>query len=208
MRTDRVCGMKILQISPYVDPRFGGQEKHVLALSRTLSSRGHEVTITSCQSNGSRFARGIDVFRVHSVNMLGLRIVSVTELTKLLRRTHFDVCHLHHQTLFGETVLLASKICKVPTVTTMHSLMLRRMLARFLYDRTSLRFVSILSSRVICLSPGIEQHLVKRGLDRTKCVVIPNAMDVRSFKEMLWKKDEELSEAKFDILFETFERKI
>ena len=194
-------GVKILQVSPYIDPEFGGQEKHVLALSQILSSMGHEVTILSCQSSGLRFARGLDALRIRSIRLLGLRIVSITELTKFIRRTRFDVCHLHHQTIFGEIALLANKICKLPTVTTLHSQMLRRLPTRFLYDRTSLRFISSLSSKVICLSPGIMQNLVRRGLDRNECVVVPNAIDVRLLKEQLRRQDKNLSGTEFDLLF-------
>jgi len=193
--------MRILQITPYLDPKIGGQEKHVLALSEALSRLGHNVTILTCGSYPSSIVKSFDVFKISSLKLLGLRIMSVKELTRFLKEYRFEVCHLHHQTIFGETVLLVTKIHKLPTVTTLHSLMLRKIPAKFLYDRISLRFVSALSSKVICLSPGIMQSLVRRGLKRSKCVVIPNAINVRSLKDQFRKKGKELHEPKFDLLF-------
>jgi len=78
--------------------------------------------------------------------------------------------------------------------------MLRDFPARFLYDRISLRIVSELSKKVICLSQNIMLDLVRRGLERPKCVVIPNAIDVKSLGEQFRKIDNE-SEPNFDLLF-------
>lgn len=193
--------MKILQITPYLDPKLGGQEKHVLALSETLSRLGHDVTILTCGPFPSSIVQGFDVLKTSSVNFLGLRIISVKELTHFLKENRFEVCHLHHQTILGETILLINKIRKLPTVTTLHSLMLRRIPAEFLYDGISLRFISALSSKVICLSSNIMQNLVRRGLKRSKCVVIPNAINIQSFKDRFRKIGKELREPKFDLLF-------
>ena len=193
--------MKILQITPYLDPKLGGQEKHVLTLSKTLSSLGHDVTILTCGAYPSSVVQGFDVFKINSVNFLGLRIISVKELTHFLNENRFDVCHLHHQTLFGEIVLLVSKMRGLPTVTTLHTLMLRRTPTKFLYDRISLRFISALSSKVVCLSPTIMQNLVRRGLKRSKGVAVPNALDILSLKDQFRKIGKELRERKFDLLF-------
>lgn len=192
--------MKILQIAPYVDPRLGGQERYVLALYRALSSFGHEVTILTCQSPLVT-PQNLRISRIHAVKLLGLRIISPNGLISFLLNNQFDICHLHHQTIFGEIVLLATKICKLPTVTTLHSQMMRRMPAKLLYDRISLRLVSTLSSKVICLSPKIMQNLTKRGVEYSKCVVIPNAVNVLSLKDQFQKTHSELHEPKFDLLF-------
>lgn len=193
--------MKILEITPYLDPKLGGQEKHVLALSETLSRLGHDVTILTCGTYPSGIVHGFDVSNINSVNLLGLRIISVKKLTRFLKENRFEVCHLHHQTIFGETILMINKIRKLPTVTTLHSLMLRRMPAKFLYDRISLRFMSALSSKVICLSPNIMQDLVGRGLKRSKCVVVPNGVDIRSLKSQFREMGKSLSGPEFDLLF-------
>lgn len=193
--------VKILQVTPYLDPKGGGQERHVLALAKTLSSFGHKVTILTCGSYPQSVAQGFDIIKIRSVNLLGLRIISMKDLIRLLTRSRFDVCHLHHQTLLGEIVLLGNKIRGLPTITTLHTTMLRTTPAKFFYDRVSLRFISALSSKVICLSPNIMNDLVKRGLKRSKCVVIPNALDVQSLKDEFHKIGKELKGPKFDILF-------
>jgi len=48
--------MKIIQISTFFHPVYGGVEDHVLNLSKELLAKGHEVTILTSDSNkkGSR----------------------------------------------------------------------------------------------------------------------------------------------------------
>ena len=116
--------MKILQISPSIDSKRGGQERHVIALSKKLVSYGHSVTIACCQSNHSNFLQNIDVFEFPARSLLGLKLISPKVLVPFLNKNRFDVCHLHYQTLFGESVLLSSKMCKLPVVTTLHSEMI------------------------------------------------------------------------------------
>ena len=196
-----MCGMKVLQISPYADPTIGGQEKHVLNLSKTLASLGHEVTIFTCRYRSPNNSKNFRVYEVRSKGLLGLRLISMKELAHFLSKNSFDIVHLHYETLFGETILLTNKICKLPTVTTLHSQMIRSLPARFIYDRISLRFISIISRKVICLTPKIMQDLVRRGLDPYKCVIIPNAIDVESLKIQFKKIQKELPEHEFDLLF-------
>jgi glycosyltransferase involved in cell wall biosynthesis len=192
--------MRILEVSPYVDPKRGGQEKHVLALSKALSRLGHVVTVAACGYYDSRFIEDLEFVKIDSKQVLGLCFISGDKLIDFISTNKFDICHLHHATLFGETVLTINKICNLPTVTTLHSLMLRNLPARFLYDRISLRIVSKLSNKVICLSQNIMLDLIRRGLERPKCVVIPNAIDVQFLGDQFRKIHDEL-EPNFDLLF-------
>ena len=192
--------MKILQISPYAEPTVGGQERHVLALSETLASLGHEVTILTCQPF-SNTSQNFQVATINSVSLMGLRLVSPGDLIRFLLEKRFDVCHLHHQTLFGEIILLINRMCGLPTITTLHTLMLRRAPARFIYDRLSLKVISTFSRRVVCLSRKIMQNLVGRGLESSKCVVIPNAVDLETLRQKYREACDQLREPWFDILF-------
>lgn len=193
--------MKILQVSPYIDPRLGGQERYVLALSKTLSRLGHDVTILTCGNCPKNVSKDYNVIKIPSKKIMDLHLLSVKELARFLNGNRFDVVHLHHQSLFGEIALIVNKIYGLPTVITLHSLMLRRMPAKFLYDRTSLGFISLLSKKVICLSPRIMQSFGRRGLDLSKCVVIPNAIDVASLENRFQSIQRELHEHEFDLLF-------
>lgn len=193
--------MKILQIAPYIDPRLGGQERHVLGLSEAISRLGHDVTILTCGPYPSSIVKGFEVFKTSSHSFLGLRFIPVKQLYFFLRARRFDLCHLHHQTLFGETVLMTNKLLRLATVTTLHTQMHRRLPAKVFYDRMSLKSIGALSSKVICLSHNIMDDFVRRGLERSKCVVIPNALDVESLKERFDKSCEQLDEPRFDLLF-------
>jgi glycosyltransferase involved in cell wall biosynthesis len=173
----------------------------VLTLSKTLASLSHEVTILTCQPDSSNTPQNFQVSTINSVKLMGLRLVRPAELIHFLLEKRFDVCHLHHQTFFGEAILLVNKTCKLPTVTTLHTQMIRRLPARLLYDRISLRFISTLSSKVICLSPNIMQDLVRRGLERSKCVVVPNGIDLWSLKSQFREIGKGLSAPECDLLF-------
>ena len=193
--------MKILQISPYADPKRGGQERHVLALCKILASLGHEVTLLTCKADSSNSSRKFQIYTVSSLSLIGLPFVRPKELMAFLSEKKFDICHLHYKTLFGEIVLLVNRKCKLPTVTTLHSQMIRRLPAKFFYDRISLKIIGNLSKKVICLSPKLTQELIKRGLKGSKCVVIPNAVDVKMLKDRLQKIRRGLHESEFDLLF-------
>lgn len=193
--------MKILQISPCADPKLGGQERHMVTLSKILGSFGHEVTILTCQTGSSNISQNIQVSTINSINLMGLRLIHPRELITFLLEKRFDVCHLHHQTLLGETILFINKTYGLPTITTLHTQILRRVPAKLFYDRASLKLIGKLSDRVICLSPGIMQSLVRRGLTSSKCVVIPNAIDVKSLESQFQKIRGELHEPEFDLLF-------
>ncbi|WGM90393.1 MAG: glycosyltransferase family 4 protein [Candidatus Bathyarchaeum tardum] len=168
------------------DPKVGGQEKHVLALSKHLANIGHDVTLLTCESNNpSNTSKGFKVAKIDFSKVMGLHLISFKKLVYFLSKTNFDICHLHHETLFGEIMMLAKRKLNFPLVTTLHTSMNRSFPAKHLFDRVSLRFISSSSDKVICLSPSIMQNLVRRGLDGFKCVTIPNALDVTGIEDQL-----------------------
>lgn len=176
--------MKILQMTSNSDPKVGGQERHVLALSKHLASMGHEVTLLTCGSyDPSNNIDGFKVTKIDFSNMMGLHLLPFKKLSRFLSENKFDICHLHHETLFGEVVMLAKRKLNFPLVTTLHTVMDRRFPVKPLLDHMSLRFISSSSDKVICLSPSIMQNLVKRGLDSCKCVAVPNALDVTAIED-------------------------
>lgn len=195
--------MKILEVTPNFDPSVGGQERHVSALSKHLANLGHDVTVLTCGPYPQSIVQGFKVFRIDSSSLIGLHILPLRKLVTFLAENRFEICHLHHETLFGETVLLANRILKLPLVTTLHTSMTRSLPAKFILDSVSLRFVSASSSKVICLSSSIMQNLAKRGLDRSKCVVIPNALDVETIEEQFRqiRNAPSENETEFDVLF-------
>jgi L-malate glycosyltransferase len=180
--------LNILEISSYFDPSIGGQEKHVLSLSQKLANLGHEVTVLTCGSYPKEMCKGFRVVNIPSHNFIGLKLISIPELKKIISQEKFDICHLHHSTIFGETILYANRYLKLPTVTTLHTQMNRNFAAKFFVDRLSLKWIGMASNKVICLSPIIKQSLIRRGLEDSKCVTIPNALEIefvqRHFSEI------------------------
>ena len=192
--------LRIAQIVVSINPRRGGKERFVGDLIRELMRLEHEVTLITCDQ---RFEVDIDcdLHYVQGWKPSGFPVIpSFSDLIKRLR-SGFDIVHLHYCALFGDIVALACRLCGQPLITTLHSEM-KRGVHKILYDRVQLCTISSLSHKVICLTDGMKRTLVRRGLDKRKIVVIPNAMHVRELKSQANKlKDDVHSDHHFDLLF-------
>jgi glycosyltransferase involved in cell wall biosynthesis len=174
-----------LEITSNFDPKIGGQERHVLTLCRHLTNLGHNVTVLTCGSYPGYLCKDFRISNLDSYNLIGLRLISARKFKKFLMENNFDICHLHHSTIFGETILFSNLSVKLPVVTTLHTQMNRNLFAKFFFDRLSLKLIGTSSNKVICLSPSIKQSLIKRGLEASKCVSIPNALEINSVENQL-----------------------
>ena len=58
-----------------------------------------------------------------------------------------------------------------------------------------------MSKAVICLSPKIGQNLIKRGVEKNKCIVVPNAIDVSSLQNQFRAIKQDFHLPEFDLLF-------
>lgn len=168
--------MRIVQITPSIDPSRGGQEQLVRELVHELVKLGHEVTLITCDQDVNVRVpcdfRHVSYLKVHGLPW----IPSLTGLIKHLR-SGFDICHLHYLALFGEIAAVACKTSKIPIVTTFWSEGKRRT-HMVVYDRVSLHLISQLSDKLMCISEGLKNALVKRGLERHKIRIAPVAVYV------------------------------
>ncbi len=97
--------MKVVLVSPYALSVFGGVQEQVLAMSRELVTRGHDVTVVSpglsTASSADTPARVVGLGRVTSVPANGSKApVSLgwsasRQLASLVADTRPDVVHLH-----------------------------------------------------------------------------------------------------------------
>jgi phosphatidylinositol alpha-mannosyltransferase len=192
--------LKIAQIVGSVDPSKGGKERFVNDLTRELLKLGHNVTLITCDRT-FKIDVDCDVRYIRSWSLPGLPpMPSFNDLIKQLH-TGFDICHLHYHALFGEAVALACKIRGLTLITTIHEEG-KRGVHKMVYDRALLSTISRLSRRIICLTDGVMRVLVKRGLNKQKVVVIPNATHVKELQSQVSKlKDDVHFDEGFDLLF-------
>lgn len=92
--------MKILQITPYYPPRTGGVENYVEALSKALTTLGHNVTIaTMSHESGlpqSEVMDGIRIRRFAKVGPLAYGFPVGLGVYLLKNIKQFDVVHAHN----------------------------------------------------------------------------------------------------------------
>lgn len=93
--------MKILQISTYYPPNFGGIEQLAYDFSRILTKQGNEVKVI-CFNNKKETVKdnyeGIDVLRVGFKLKFASQAISLRyffELRKIIKVFHPDVIHIH-----------------------------------------------------------------------------------------------------------------
>lgn len=192
--------MNILLITPSIDPKRGGQERHVSNLAYYLKKYGDDVTIITTDKYKPENCN-VKIINIDSIKILGLPIINIKFYYQFCKKNNFNICHLHHETLFGELILLLNKLLKLPTITTLHSQMIRSTPISYFLDRLSLKTISILSSRIICLSSSIAIELQKRGLNISKCEIIPNAIDISAFNKKYLNINKNNMQNNIDILF-------
>jgi glycosyltransferase involved in cell wall biosynthesis len=153
------------------ETHFSGGEVQVFLLMEGLRARGHKNLLLAPPASRA-IARARDRgFEWHSSPMRGdLDISSVVELSRILRETEPDLVHLHtgRATWLGG---LAARAADVPAITTrrMDRRVSRGWRTRLVYNR--------LVRCAVAISPAVERCLLEGGVDPTRIVVVPSAID-------------------------------
>jgi len=192
--------MNILLISPSIDPKRGGQERHVSNLAYFLKNNGNNVTIIVADKYKPKNF-DINIVYINSFKILGLPIIDIKSYYAFCRNGNFDICHLHYETLFGEIILFINKLLKLPTIITLHSQIIRTLPMKFLLDQFSLIIINIFSDNIICLSLSLAYELRKRGLCMSKILIIPNAIKIPSLEEKMQTELSQNNSNNTDLLF-------
>lgn len=129
--------MKILELAQFIPPVSGGEERHVWNLSRTLASRGHDVTLlgfaTDTDGPGETLSEGVRLVRVRTAASrlpvlysdpsrpfaLPVPDPAVSRaIADELRRGSYDVVHAHNWIV--NSALGPTAKARVPLVMTLH----------------------------------------------------------------------------------------
>ena len=192
--------MKIVQIVGSINPHIGGKERFAGELTRELLRLGHDVTLITYDRK-YKVDINCDIRYCHVLELSGFPpIPSFKDLIRQLDK-EFDICHLHYHALFGEIAAFACKLRNNPLIITIHDEM-KRNIYKIVYDRLLLSTISHLSDRIICLSNGIKNALIKRGMHQENIVIIPNAMHVKEIQNKACKIEKVMfNDKEFDLLF-------
>jgi len=95
-------------------------------------------------------------------------------IRRKIRQINPDLVHLNNG-LVGDTPgILASRVCRIPAICHI------RNFAKLTY----LSSVAARSVRVfLCISDAVREHLIKYGIESSRCIVVPNAVDQERFNE-------------------------
>lgn len=139
--------MKILQISTYYPPNFGGIEMVAYDFSRILLKQKHEVKVL-CFNQGIGTSidlyDGVEVFRVGYRIKIASQAISIRYfflLKKLIKEYQPDVIHIHlPNPLIATYLLLAKPKCKV--TVHWHSDIIRQKLLKTFYGPLEKRILN------------------------------------------------------------------
>ena len=190
--------MKILMMTDYFFPHVGGGvEKVILEISIRLVKLGHEVcvlTLNTTDEKKEEYLHGIRIVRVKAFDLtkiIGLQCaVSLNlwyKVKDLVNDFKPDVIHLHNRFFFTTLVgIFLKKKLKIPTITTIHLgeinyiTGLKGGIIRKI-EKFMIKNINEKSDIITAVSTNMMDNAVKLGLEREKCKVIPNGVDLEFF---------------------------
>jgi glycosyltransferase involved in cell wall biosynthesis len=187
--------MKILQVIPYFNPKFGGDFNVCTNLSKELVKRSHEVTlITTDLEFDQEYAdkirtEGVAVISFHCVADYRLFLYSPS-IKKWLDKNlkEFDIIHLHtFRTYQNAMVRTFAMKYGIPYIIQAHGSVLPFFEHTFLKKCFDTAWgYKILHDAVICIaSTQIESdQYEKMGVLKNKIVIVPNGIDISQYRDL------------------------
>ena len=190
--------LRILMLSDYFPPHFGGGVEHVTSmLCKGLVQRDHTVfamAVRTCPSPLKETDDGLTIHRIRGIDLtprLGLQqtasIQAMYSIARAIREFKPDIIHAHN--LFfrtTEAIALLKPFIKVPLVTTLHLGKLEsegRIFSALVktYESTMGSFIVRRSDHVIAVSNAVADHARSISHASTPITVIPNGVDAHIY---------------------------
>ena len=166
--TDRVCG----------------PGKTVIESARSLEKSKFRITIGAF-SYGEKQNKyleivekmGFDQVMIPALNRLDLTII--TKLVKLIKEKNIKIVHTHgyKSNFFG---MVASKLCSVKVLTTVHGWIQNNFRGRF-YVRVD-KFMLKYFDNIITVSNQIRNELIYLGVKKEKIITVHNAINLSNYR--------------------------
>lgn len=170
---------------------FGGAEKVVLSLMKNINSDLFELVpiifTRSCLLD-TVFFREFDktgkkyhtIFAdKHKIKYLN-PVVNIIEAYKLLKKYEFDLVHTHgyRADILG---IILSRLTGLPIVSTCHGFISNDLNLK-LYNKLD-RYLLRYADRIMAVSDGIKNDLIKSGINEKRIAMIQNAVEQNGNKE-------------------------
>lgn len=189
--------MKLIHVTPFFLPYFGGIEYYIYYVSRELVKRGHSVSVYTSRTTPNlperEYMDGVLVRRFTPVRYL-LGYPLVPKLFEELLKSDADLIHCHISgPMMAELAATASKLKGLPLVVTVHQCALpaedmlteRRSFAHILtalYKWLLLAYDLAIAKKVILVSPSAINLVSSLVKHHDKLVVIPCGVDTKLFR--------------------------
>ncbi|MEM0372800.1 MAG: glycosyltransferase [archaeon] len=189
--------MKILVVSKYFLPFFGGIESVVYYNAKYLAKKGHDVVVIASEHKKglpkTETIDGIGVVRVPTLFKFSAAPINPAVFFEVMKRD-FDICNIHEPNPFNN--FLACAACflkKKPFVVTYHSDIIGRggILKPFfwLYKNFTQRIIFARAKMIMPTSPQyVRISDTLPSVDRKKITVIPNGVDLAKFRHLKKKR--------------------
>lgn len=203
--------MKIALVSEYYYPLLGGITEHVYNLAKSLSARGHDVTVIThnikprkhhhypdepADFRVVRFGRGMTIYSNGSFARITLGRRLGEELAEFFEREQFDIIHSHSPLTPILPLVAVRRSNALATVGTFHTYFDRSRGYEIL-KKKSQEHMEMLDGRIVVSDACVEA--LSRYFD-TDYRVIPNGIDPDYFTPEA-PKLEQFDDGKLNILF-------
>lgn len=116
--------MRIALMTNNYKPVMGGVPISIERLKKGLESLGHEVTVFAPSYSGQDMEENVFRYATWLENIFGGIVLPNTQdpaIEKEFRNKPYDVIHVHHPILIGQTAVYLSRKYKIPLVFTYHT---------------------------------------------------------------------------------------
>ena len=214
-----IMSWTLAMVNAFYHPYIGGTEKHMYELSRRLARKHNVVVITSRLENTPQYEE-IDGVKIHRLDARFYRLPHLypppmvvsrgveREMERLHREYNFDFVNLHGRWFpsYAKSIRFAGKH-RIRSVLTLHNgrpdgidplTSVAGMAYEAFYGRPVLKKVD----RIIAVSQGVRDDIVRYGIPPEKFTVIHNGVDL---SKMGWhapqKRDERRGKKERQILY-------
>lgn len=187
--------MKILQVIPFLSPKFGGTVTVISQLSKELAQRGHDVTILTSD-------HGFDEIHVKEIEGLGVRVVPLKTLlnfglfiyTPSIKQwlkdngEDFEIIHMHNFRAYqNNCVFKHAKDNNIPYILQAHGSVLpvfqKEYLKKF-YDLVWGYAILSNASKNIAVSKTERDQYIKMHIPESSIEIVPNGIDIPEFSHL------------------------
>ena len=183
--------VRVVHVAPFFPPHVGGLQNHVDVLTREQARLGLEVTVVT-SSIGDGTGEAVDALGRRIVRLPSLDLGADALSLGMLRRCSatkgtFDLVHLHGHLFLSTTVgALCRRLSHVPTLMTFHGdfekLTAAGRAVKAIRDATQGPFILGGLDAIVALTRHDAGHLEAKGADPSRIVVIPNGVDLGTFR--------------------------